>query len=211
MYKRDGKVFAKYLQDNYPHLYDQGVWIFGDWDNALLAAGFDPRKMRMRRLWDQEKVINGIRGMREKNLPLYARYVIKNHGTLFSSAQRQFGPWSKALRAAGVTKRQVPKKVYRSRLTTLRALRDAMERCSKEDIPQTLRLEATHYFGSLRNAFFALKKDQKLLHGWSKKKITGRKYEELPMGNVEGINDRFIFVGEQGENVHVRLPRRVGS
>jgi len=104
VYKRDGKVFAKYLQDNYPHLYNQGVWIFGDWDKALLAAGFDPRKMRIRRLWDQEKVINGIRSMREKNLPLYARYMMKNHGNLFSSAQRRFGPWSKALRAAGVTK-----------------------------------------------------------------------------------------------------------
>jgi hypothetical protein len=104
VYKRDGKVFAKYLQDNYPHLYNQGVWIFGDWDKALLAAGFDPRKMRIRRLWDQETVIKEIRSMREKNLPLYARYMMKNHGNLFSSAQRRFGPWSKALRAAGVTK-----------------------------------------------------------------------------------------------------------
>jgi hypothetical protein len=36
VYKRDGKMFAKYLQDNYPHLYNQGVWIFGDWDKACL-------------------------------------------------------------------------------------------------------------------------------------------------------------------------------
>ena len=80
VYKRDGKVFAKYLQDNYPHLYNQGVWIFGDWDKALLAAGFDPRKMRIRRLWDREIVIKEIRGMREKNFPLYARYVMTTTG-----------------------------------------------------------------------------------------------------------------------------------
>jgi hypothetical protein len=97
-YKRDGKVFAKYLQDNYPHLYNQGVWIFGDGDKALLAAGFDPRKMRIRRLWDQETIVREIRGMREKNFPLYARYVMCHHGNLFSSGQRRFGPWSKALR-----------------------------------------------------------------------------------------------------------------
>jgi hypothetical protein len=50
--------FAGYLQDKYKHLYEQGIWIFGDWDKALLAAGFDPTKMRMRRLWDQEKTIH---------------------------------------------------------------------------------------------------------------------------------------------------------
>jgi hypothetical protein len=41
----------------------------------------------------------------------------------------------------------------------------------EEDIPQALRLQAAHYFGSLRNAFVALKKDQRILHGWSKQKI----------------------------------------
>jgi len=39
VYEKDGKVFAKYLQHNYPQLYSQGVWIFGDWDEALRAAG----------------------------------------------------------------------------------------------------------------------------------------------------------------------------
>jgi hypothetical protein len=32
-YKRDGKIFARYLQDNYKHLYEQGIRIFGDWDD----------------------------------------------------------------------------------------------------------------------------------------------------------------------------------
>jgi hypothetical protein len=30
----------------YPHLYEQGVWIFGDWDKALCAAGFDPTRTK---------------------------------------------------------------------------------------------------------------------------------------------------------------------
>jgi hypothetical protein len=60
VYKRDGKVFAKYLQDKYPHLYRQGVWIFGDWDKALRVAGFDPEHMRIHRFWDQETIIKKI-------------------------------------------------------------------------------------------------------------------------------------------------------
>jgi hypothetical protein len=74
VYKKDGKVFTGHLQDKYPHLYEQGAWIFCDWNKALLAAGFDAKKTRMRRLWDQEKIIKEIRGMRDKNLPLYAQY-----------------------------------------------------------------------------------------------------------------------------------------
>ena len=29
IYKRDGQIFAGYLQDKYPHLYNQGTWLFG--------------------------------------------------------------------------------------------------------------------------------------------------------------------------------------
>jgi hypothetical protein len=44
VYESDGNVFAGYLQDKHAHLYEQGIWIFGDWDKALCAAGFDPEK-----------------------------------------------------------------------------------------------------------------------------------------------------------------------
>ena len=40
--------------------------------------------------------------MHKKQLPLYAAYVMDNHGKLFSAALRQFGSWAKALVAAGV-------------------------------------------------------------------------------------------------------------
>jgi hypothetical protein len=43
-YKQDGKVFAGDLQTKYPHSYGQGIWIFGDWDTALLAAGLTSAK-----------------------------------------------------------------------------------------------------------------------------------------------------------------------
>jgi len=29
VYKRERNITAKYLREKYPHLYDQGVWIFG--------------------------------------------------------------------------------------------------------------------------------------------------------------------------------------
>ena len=108
--------------------------------------------------------------MRDRNLPLYARYMLKNHTALFSSSRREFGSWNNALRAAGITK-QVPKELHKSRLGTLRSLRDVVETRPRAAIPPVLKSQAAYYFGSLRNALAALKTDERLLSGWSKQKI----------------------------------------
>jgi hypothetical protein len=171
LYKQNKRVFASNLQVKYPHLYDQGIWIFGDWDKALRAAGFDPERMRIRRFWDKEKLIGEIRRMRNEELPLYAKCVMRTHGNVFYEALRQYGSWSKALLAAGITKKEFPRKLYKNRLGLLRALRDTLEGCSASEISQALRLQAEHYFGSVRNAIAALKKDRRLSRGWSKLKI----------------------------------------
>jgi len=67
---------------------------------------------------------------------------------LFSSSRREFGSWNNALRAAGITK-QAPKKLHKSRLGTLRSLRDVVETRSRAAIPAVLRSQAVYYFGSL--------------------------------------------------------------
>ena len=48
--------------------------------------------------------------MHKKQLPLYAAYVMDNHGKLFSAALRQFGSWAKALVAARRNKETAHKK-----------------------------------------------------------------------------------------------------
>src|SRR5207245_8927797 len=111
----------------------------------------------------EEKIIEKIRAMNEKHLPLYAAYVMDNHGKLFSAALRQFGSWAKALVATGVTKRPRTRKLYKGRLSLLNALSDALEQHAVHNVPQPLKLEAAHYFGSLENAIAALKKNKK--HG----------------------------------------------
>jgi hypothetical protein len=164
VYKRDEQVFAGFLQEKYQQLYHQGTWLFGDWDEALRAAGFNPEKMRLRSFWNGEKVILGIRALRKRNLPLYAKHVMRNHPDLFSGALRQYGSWNKTLVVAGIT--VIPR---RTRLGLLRELRDAVE--SRSEISCELRSAIEYYFGSLRSARAALKANPKLLSGWSKRKI----------------------------------------
>jgi hypothetical protein len=152
VYEKDGKVFAGHLQDKYRHLYEQGIWIFGDWNKALRAAGFDPEKMRERRLWDEEKIIDTIRSMHKKHLPLHAKYAMDNHCKLFKAALHQFGSWAKALVAAGVTKKPRKTRLLKSKISLLNTLSDALEGHTVKKLPQAFKLEAAHYFGSLEKA-----------------------------------------------------------
>ena len=170
IYSSDGDISTGYLQDNYLHIYVQGVWIYGDWDKALGAAGFNPERMRLRRFWNQDKIIAGIRQIRRRKLPLNAHYVMKNHPSLFSGAVRQFGSWNAAL-VASVSKKELPGNSYQSRLELLRTLRDCLEMKRKRRISQAVKRQAAYYFGSLDKAIVALKRDQRFLSGWSKPKI----------------------------------------
>jgi hypothetical protein len=50
-------------------------------------------------------------------------------------------------------------------------LSDALERHTVKNVPQALKLEASHYFGSLEKAIATLKKQGKSLPGWNRRKI----------------------------------------
>ena len=110
--------------------------------------------------------------MHKKHIPLYAAYVMDNHGKLFKAALRQFGSWAKVLVAAGVTKKPRKKRLYKSKISLLNVLSDALDRYTIKNVPQALKLEATHYFGSFEKAIAALKKQGERLPGWNRRKIT---------------------------------------
>jgi hypothetical protein len=94
-----------------------------------------------------------------------------NHGKLFSAALGHFGSWANALVSAGVTKKRRTKKLYKGRLSLLSALSDALERHTVKNMPQALKLEAAHYFGSLEKAIATLKQQGNRLPGWNRRKV----------------------------------------
>jgi hypothetical protein len=166
IHNRGGSVLAGDLQDTHPHIYQQGVWIFGGWDNALRAAGFDPEVARKRTFWDAKRIAAALNRMRKQGLPMYTAYAMKNRMALYSAARNHFGSWNKALLTLGIVESAVPRK---TRLGLLRDLRDALE--SGTAISARLRLHLEYYFGRLRNAKLALKTHPRLLSGWSERKI----------------------------------------
>ena len=152
------------LQKQHASIYYLGVWLYGDWDTAVRAAGFDPQKVRLRQSWDKEKVIKCLRQLSRQKLPLYPRYVIHHHQDLFNAALRQYGSWDKTLIAAGI--KPVPK---RSRFGLLRNLRDVLQ--ARKKIPEVLRTDLKYYFGSVKAAKLGLKTESRFANGWSKQKI----------------------------------------
>jgi hypothetical protein len=149
-YKKNGNVFARVLQQKRPQLYFQGKWLFGSWDKALSAAGFTPEKMRLHDIWDAQKVVETIRGLRSRGQQLNAYYAMKNYPALFLAGLRYYGEWGKALGAAGISNSSMLKNSTARR----NLLKTLQEKTSEKPfaIGRSLKLQAELYFGSLQNA-----------------------------------------------------------
>lgn len=90
--------------------------IFGSWDNALKAAGFDPQKVkrpntekRPRGYWSKDRVLQHIKDLHDKGIDLSSHSVQKIDGGLVGTAQELFGGWDEALKMAGINPSEVRK------------------------------------------------------------------------------------------------------
>jgi hypothetical protein len=79
-----------------------GRRLFGSWQAALEKAGLDYEEATGVRHWTPRKVVESIKELAERRVPLSATYIQKHHPTLFNVAIKRFPrSWAKALQAAG--------------------------------------------------------------------------------------------------------------
>jgi len=74
--------------------------IYGSWDNALLASGYDPAKVR-RSLppWTRATLVEAIQKRAAAGLPVSSNKMMPRSATI--ATYRLFGSWDAALKAAG--------------------------------------------------------------------------------------------------------------
>jgi hypothetical protein len=86
-------------------LYVAGQRLFGSWARALRAAGQDPERHRKYPRLDAGGVIAAIRALLADGRKLSDRTADREHPHLHDVAERIFGSWGAALRAAGANPR----------------------------------------------------------------------------------------------------------
>jgi len=80
---------------------------FGSWQKAVEAAGLDYESIRRYRSWDDQRVLNLVRGFAERGTRLNAKNIQSEDITLITAARRRFDSWSGALTAAGLDYRKI--------------------------------------------------------------------------------------------------------
>ena len=77
---------------------------FGSWRRTLIAAGIDPNTYHNhgRKEWDHQRVIACLRKRQQEGKSLKCADVSREHRALVNAAQRYFGSWREASRAAGI-------------------------------------------------------------------------------------------------------------
>jgi hypothetical protein len=77
---------------------------FGNWGTAVERAGLDYGKIRRRRRWSKDQIVQEIQDLRSTGADLHSGEIRQQNPALFAAAckARFFGSWSGALEAAGV-------------------------------------------------------------------------------------------------------------
>lgn len=82
------------------------VWaasrLLGSWERAIRACGIPLERLRVHRKWTPRLLIEAIRHLRSRDLPLNAASVRAHDYGLMQAAVARWGTWGRALQAAGV-------------------------------------------------------------------------------------------------------------
>lgn len=75
---------------------------FGSWKAALEAAGLPAEEIYRYRSWDEEKILNEIRKLKQMGADLSSKTMDETANPLIATARRRFGNWGNAVEKAGI-------------------------------------------------------------------------------------------------------------
>ena len=149
---------------------------FGNWNNALKAAGLDHLVAHQmpKREWTKEAVIEAIQNRNRLGLPIHG--IRHDDGSLFHGANKHFGCWSEALSAAGfqpIVRRTWSAERVLEEIRTRQRNGLSLKNVGNHD--GALVHAAHKYFGSWREALTAASQEQPqqpvLRKAWNKQRV----------------------------------------
>ncbi len=155
--------------------------MFGSWAKAVKAAGFEapPSRSRAPSRWPKEAILTEIRKRAEAGKPYRSSALQLEFGGIQAAAQREFGGWDEAVRAAGLPPPPRPEKWTKERILATIAARSrdgVSARMSAFRDLSGLLAAADRHFGSFENAVRA-----------AHLKMPARQWKWPPDRIVEGI------------------------
>ncbi|MRX54704.1 hypothetical protein GJU41_12040 [Bacillus idriensis] len=107
-----GEIFEiKNLQKKYPGLYNAGRRIYGSWDEAISAAGYNPDHYNKFTKWSKEVMISELKRTYEEHEDLSTTFLAEiNKTSIPVMAKKLFGSYQNALTAAGFNPNEIQRK-----------------------------------------------------------------------------------------------------
>jgi hypothetical protein len=104
------EVSSGVMQKSDPGLHAAAIRYFGCYDAALIAAGIDPLKVRIRRAWTKARAIQELKDLQKLGNALSGTDVRRAAPTLYGASVRLFGSFGEARKAAGIKVKVLVKK-----------------------------------------------------------------------------------------------------
>ena len=95
-------INSKAVTRDDPQLHNRIMWLYGNWDAMLRAAGIPPDRVRRHQRWSRGIVVRRIRERADQGKPLNHGAVLASDCCLMSAACRHFASWDDALAAAAL-------------------------------------------------------------------------------------------------------------
>jgi 5-methylcytosine-specific restriction endonuclease McrA len=112
LHKNGESIKSGYVQKKYPALQSAAFKIFGDWGNAVEAAGFDYDKVRRGRKWTKDLIIQEIKKLHNNGESLSSRNIQNSYPYIHGAAFKAFGSWGKAVEACGFEYTKIRKRIF---------------------------------------------------------------------------------------------------
>lgn len=113
---KDGKpLYSHYMRQNFQELLAAGIRYFGNWRDAVEAAGINYDSVRKYRDWSKARIVETIQQLQSQGVDLSFRaMMLSKYAPMVYAAIRpnHFGSWKEALEAAGLASEEIYR--YRS-------------------------------------------------------------------------------------------------